>query len=73
MDAAEPYLVPFKSDNPPTYWRILSKLLYFVHFATLQNLKEFNQEQLFIKLLLLYNGCNKHRYVQDFSLSSLVI
>ena len=54
--AAEPYVVPFKSDHPRhTFENIIQgALLRAIRYSS--TLVEFNQERRTIKLMLLYNG-----------------
>jgi hypothetical protein len=55
-EAAEPYLVPFKSDHPRHVFAniIDGGLIRAIRYSS--TLALFNQEQRFIKLMLLYNG-----------------
>lgn len=54
--AAEPYIVPFKSDHPRHTFRniIENCLVRAVRYSS--TLSEFHQERRSIKLMLLYNG-----------------
>ena len=54
--AAEPYVVPFKSDHPRHIFRniVQGALLRAVRYSS--TLIEFNHERRAIKLMLLYNG-----------------
>ncbi len=54
--AAEPYVVPFTSDHPRHIFAniIQGALLRALRYSS--TLKEFNDEQRAIKLMLLYNG-----------------
>jgi hypothetical protein len=54
--AAEPYVVPFKSDHPRHVFAniIQGALLRAVRYSS--TLKEFNHERRAIQLMLLYNG-----------------
>ncbi len=49
--AAEPYVVPFKSDHPR---HVFASIVRAVRYSS--TLKEFNRERRLIKLMLLYNG-----------------
>ncbi len=55
-EAAEPYIVPFKSDHPRHVFRniIETALIRAVRYSS--TLPIFNQERRSIKLMLLYNG-----------------
>jgi hypothetical protein len=55
-ETAEPYVVPFKSDHPRHVFKniIETALLRAVRYSSTCNI--FNHEQIFIKLMLLYNG-----------------
>jgi hypothetical protein len=55
-EAAEPYLVPFKSDHPRHVFAniIDGTLIRAIRYSSTLSL--FNREQRFIKLMLLYNG-----------------
>jgi hypothetical protein len=54
-EAAEPYLVPFKSDHPRHVFAniIDGTLMRAIRYSSTLSL--FNREQRFIKLMLLYN------------------
>jgi len=55
-DAAEPYVVPFKSDHPPHTSRniINGALVRAIRYSS--TFENFNNERLYIRLKLLYNG-----------------
>ena len=55
-EAAEPYIVPFKSDHPRHIFKniIETALVRAIRYSS--TLQTFNQERSFIKLMLLYNG-----------------
>ena len=55
-EAAEPYIVPFKSDHPRHIFKniIETALVRAIRYSS--TLQTFNQERRFIKLKLLYNG-----------------
>ena len=55
-EAAEPYIVPFKSDHPRHIFKniIDTALIRAIRYSS--TLQTFNQERRFIKLKLLYNG-----------------
>ena len=55
-DSAEPYILPFKSDHPRHIYEniINTQLLRAVRYCS--TLQEFNREQRYIKLMLLYAG-----------------
>lgn len=54
--AAEPYVLPFKSDHPRhVFGNIISTALFrAIRYSS--TLQEFNHERRLIKLMLLYNG-----------------
>ena len=55
-EAAEPYIVPFKSDHPRHVFKnfIDGALMRAVRYSS--TLSAFNEERRSIKLMLLYNG-----------------
>jgi hypothetical protein len=61
-EAAEPYILPFKSDHPRHVFGniIETALILAIRYSTTSDI--FNIEQRSIKLMLLYNGFVFHLY-----------
>ena len=70
-DAAEPYVVPFQSDHPCHIFENIIRGALFRASRHSSTLNKFNQQPLFIKLMLLYNGYHTYSIVECFYLSFL--
>ncbi|CAF1349920.1 unnamed protein product [Didymodactylos carnosus] len=55
-EAAEPYVVPFKSDHPRHIFENIIRTILLRAVRYCSTLEEFNHERRAIKLMLLYNG-----------------
>ena len=55
-EAAEPYIVPFKSDHPRHIFKNIIDNALLRAIRNSSNLTTFNEERRSIKLMLLYNG-----------------
>jgi hypothetical protein len=55
-EAAEPYVVPFKSDHPRHVFVNIIECVLLCAIRYSSTLEEFNHERRAIKLMLLYNG-----------------
>ena len=55
-EAAEPYVVPFRSDHPRHFFVNIIECALLRALRYSSTLEEFNHERRRIKLLLLYNG-----------------
>ena len=55
-EAAEPYVVPFKSDHPRHIFENIIPAALLQAFRYSSTLQDFNHERRAIKLMLLYNG-----------------
>ncbi|CAF2972131.1 unnamed protein product [Rotaria sp. Silwood2] len=61
-EAAEPYVVPFKSDHPRHIFANIIRCALLRAFRYSPTLKQFNCERRAIKLMLLYNGYSINSY-----------